>query len=230
MKNLLILFLSLLIIPSVLADETSLIENNTINCRINRIGTKILNANKIEKRVIFTYDKAAKIEALKGTKNLTDRQVVVYSDAYKNIETDEELAAYISREIPVALRSYNGIASGWLSSAKIKAAPKKYEIVFDKFAVDYMVKAGYNPLALIVHINKTYPQKRHDLISSHNLTSKRLAQIYEYIYMKYPSFLINNTYLKNDYYQNFLLTSQNNRKLLQEKIKANDLKRNLKYE
>lgn len=229
-RFILIILTSLLISSAVYADENVLAEQNTINCRINSVGTKILNANKIEKRVVFAYDKSAKMSLLKGTKALTDRQVVVYGDAYKDIETDDELAAYISREIPVALRSYDGIASGWLSSAKIKAAPKKYEMVFDKFAVDYMVKAGYNPLALIVLLNKTCPQKRQDTFSTNNLTSKRLAHIYEYIYMKHPAFLAHNEYLENEYYQNFLLTSQNNRKLLQEKVLKKDWKAKLDYE
>lgn len=230
MKKILIIIFMLFCLPVLAYDETNLIENNTINCRINSVGTKILNANKIEKRIVFAYDKTAKINVLKGTKSLTKRQVIVYEDAYKNIETDDELAAYISREIPVALRSYDGIASGWLSSLKIKAAPKKYELVFDKFAVDYMVKAGYNPLALIIYINKTCPQKRQDFIGGSNLTSKRLAYIYEYIYMKHPRFLINNEYIENEYYQNFLLTSQENRRLLKEKVLAKDWKRSLKYE
>ena len=59
-----------------------------------------------------------------------------------------------------------------------------------------MVKAGYNPLGLITYIHKTVPQARQDKISSNNLTSKRLANIYEKIYMQYPSFLVNNTYIK----------------------------------
>ena len=230
MKNFLIIFLALLCSTPCFANEIVLKKENAITCRINEIGTKILNANKIEKRIVFAYDKDEKIGVLKNTKALTSRQVIVYAEAYKNISDDNELAAYIAREIPVALRSYDGIASGWLSSIKIKAAPKKYELVFDKFAIDYMVKAGYNPLALIVFINKTCPQKRQDVISSNNLTSKRLAHIYEYIYMKHPSFIKNNTYIENDYYQNFLLTSQKNRKLLEEKVKNKDWKTKLDYE
>ena len=210
-------------------DEKDLIEENSINSRINNIAVKILNSNKIEKRIIFAYDKDSKIDVLKNTKSLTKRQVVLYDEYYKYTETDDELAAYISREIPVALRSYNGIASGWLSSAKIKAAPKKYELVFDKFAVDYMVKAGYNPLGLITFINKTCPQKRQDTIARNNLTSKRLAKIYEYITYKYPEYLKNNLYINNKYYQNFLLSSVENRKLLEEKIKTKSTKE-LKYE
>ena len=106
---------------------------------------------------------------------------MVYENAYKYVSNDDELAGYLSREIAAAVRSYDGIGDGWLSSLKIKAAPKKYELVFDKMAVDYMVKAGYNPIGLITYINKTCPQTRQDKISNKNLTSKRLAYIYERI-------------------------------------------------
>ena len=211
------------------ADETELVKNNSIEARINTVGTKILNANKIDKRVVFVYSEKDKTKLLKGTEPLTKRQVVVYKNDYKNIESDDELAAYVAEQIPVAARSYQG-GTGFLSSVKMKAAPKKYELVFDKLAVDYMVKAGYNPLGLITWINKSYPQARQDKLSSNNLTSKRLAHIYERIYIKYPSFLAKNTYINNEYYQNFLLTSQENRKLLQEKVKSKDWKRELKYE
>lgn len=229
MKKILITILIFFTTTITFANDSFLIKENSITSKINEIGTKILNANKIEKRIIFAYDKDEKIGVLKNTKALTSRQVIVYAEAYKNISDDNELAAYIAREIPAALRSYDGIASGWLSSVKIKAAPKKYELVFDKFAIDYMVKAGYNPIGLITYINKTCPQKRQDRFSSNNLTSKRLAYIYEYIYMKHPEFLANNVYIENEYYQNFLLTSQENRKLFQEKVEKKDWKAKLDY-
>ena len=211
-------------------NEENLAQKNSIQTRIDKTGTKILNANKLNKRVVFTYDNESKEGVLNSTKTLTKRQVIIYGETYKYIETDDELAAYIAREIPAAIRSYEGLGDGWLSSIKIKAAPKKYELVFDKMAVDYMVKAGYNPIGLIILINKTCPQARQDKFSSKNLASKRLAHIYERIYTKYPYFLRNNSYLYNDYYQNFLLTSQENRKKLEEKIKAKDLKQVVKYE
>ena len=230
MKRLLLFFIIMLISGSVLAsDDTSLAETSAIEARINSIGVKILNANKIDKRVVFVYSEKDKSKLLKGAEALTKRQVVVYQNDYKNIETDDELAAYVAEQIPAAARSYQG-GIGFLSSVKMKAAPKKYELVFDKLAVDYMVKAGYNPLGLITWINKSCPQARQDKLSHSNLTSKRLALIYERIYMKYPSFLAKNTYIQNEYYQNFLLTSQENRKLLQEKIQNKDWKRELKYE
>ena len=230
MKKIFLLVLILTFNSIVFASNDSVLENeNKIQTRINNIGSKILNSNQFEKRVTFVYDENGKKSLLKADKTLTKRQVVVFGDAYKNIESDDELAAYIAREIPAAIRSYQG-GSGWLSSIKIKAAPKKYELVFDKLAVDYMVKAGYNPLGLITYINKTFPQARQDKIATNNLTSKRLAYIYEKIYTQYPSFLVNNSYLKNEYYQNFLLTSLENRKKVEEKTKDQLLKRDIKYE
>ena len=230
MKKFLFLLLVLFCSNSVYAiSDKDLQKENAIQARINNIGMKILNSNKLEKRVVFAYDENGKKSLLKEDKAITKRQVVVFGDAYKNIESDDELAAYISREIPAAIRSYKG-GTGLLSSVQLKAAPKKYELVFDKLAVDYMVKAGYNPLGLITYINKTCPQARQDKISSNNLTSKRLAFIYEKIYMQYPSFLVNNTYLENEYYQNFLLTSQENRKKVAEKARSPLTTKGLKYE
>lgn len=230
MKKILLLLCLFSCIAAQAFDEEVLVEENNIQTRINNMGTHILNSNKLDKRVIFAYDEADRNSILKNTDALTKRQVVIFASAYKNIETDDELAAYISREIPAAIRSYDGLGNGWLSSVKIKAAPKKYELVFDKLAVDYMVQAGYNPLGLITFIQKTCPQTRQDKISDKNLTSKRLAHIYERIYTQYPSFLKNNTYLDNKYYQNFLLTSQENRKLFLDKVRSGDMKKRVKYE
>ena len=230
MKKILITIFSLIFSASVFASQDAvLVEENNIQTRINNVGVKILNANKLEKRVTFVYNEEGKKSLVKADKTITKRQVVVFGDVYKNIASDDELAAYIAREIPAAVRSYKG-GTGLLSSVQLKAAPKKYELVFDKLAVDYMVRAGYNPLGLITYIHKSFPQARQDKISGSNLTSKRLAYIYEKIYTQYPSYLINNTYLENETYQNFLLTSLENRKKVAEKAKSPITTRGIKYE
>lgn len=229
MKRVLLFAVMLLLLSPVFAEETDLRQNRSIQNEIDDCGAKILNANQITKPVIFVYNAEEKKSKLEFDTTLTKHQIIVYSDSYKSIENDDELAAFLARDIALAARSYDGVFNGWLRSIQIKAAPKKFEIVADKIAVDYMVKAGYNPVALITFIQKTVPQKRYDIISTKNLTSKRLARIYEYIYTKYPFYLIHNEYIGNIHYQNFLLTSQNNRRLLEEKIKNNS-KEILKYE
>lgn len=210
-------------------DENQIITENRIQTRIDKIGTSLLNYNKITNRVIFVYDKNEKQKLISIDKVLTKREVIVYDGLYKSIQTDDELAAMLSREISTAVKSYSGIWGGSLDSVQVALGSKKFETVADKRAVDYMVNAGYNPLALIIFINKTYPQKRFDRFSRHNLTSKRLARIYEYITYKYPQYLENNEFIHNEYYQNFLLTSINNRKLLEQKIKNNSLEE-IEYE
>ena len=209
-------------------DET-IIHQKTIQEQINNIAFKLLNANKIDKRIVFVYDETAKKSLLKSIEDVTKRQIVLYKDDIQFIANDDELAGFLARGISMALKSYGGMCNGSLTSVQVKLAPKIYEIYADKRAVDFMVKAGYDPIGLITYINKAFPQKRFDMFSNTNLTSKRLAIIYEYIYTKYPYFLKNNQYLNNEYYQNFLLTSSNNRRLLEEKIKTNS-KEKIKYE
>lgn len=211
------------------ADENEILLENSIQARIDNIGTSILNYNKIPKRIVFTYNKKDKKALLSTDKALTKRQVIVYDGLYKSVQTDDELAAMLSREISTAIKSYSGMWGGSLDTIQVALGSKKFETVADKRAVDFMVNAGYNPLALIVFINKTCPQKRFDRFSRHNLTSKRLARIYEYITYKYPQYLENNDYINNEYYQNFLLTSVENRIKLKEKINTKSTEE-IKYE
>lgn len=208
--------------------STEILNDMMLQQRITNIGVKLLNANKIDVRMVFTYDKKDEKRLLKAEPALTKRQIVMYNNNIQFTENDDEIAAFLAREICKSAESYTG-GKGVVTSAQVAFAPKKFELFFDKRAVDFMVAAGYNPLALITFMNKSYPQKRFDKFGRTNLTSKRLANIYEYIFTKYPSFLVHNTYLENPNYQNFLLTSQNNRKKLHEKIKSGS-KEIIKYE
>lgn len=209
-------------------NDTTIVNDMMIQQRITNVGTKLANANKIDVRMAFIYNKKAEKRLLKGEPALTRRQIIMYDKYVQFAENDDEIAAFLAREICKSAESYTG-GKGVVTSAQVAFAPKKFELFFDKRAVDFMVTAGYNPLALITFMNKSYPQKRFDKFGRTNLTSKRLANIYEYIFTKYPSFLVNNTYLENPNYQNFLLTSQNNRKKLHEKIKSGS-KEIIKYE
>ena len=209
--------------------ENDLAKNNSIQTRIDNIGADLLNMNKITKRVVFAYNDKDKKRMLDIYDELTKRQVVIYGDKYKFVESDDELAAMLGYEIALILKSYSGMWGGRIDSIQVWVSPKKFEVASDKRAVDFMVKAGYNPLGLITYIQKTCPQKRTDKIGRSNLTSKRLAIIYEYITYKYPKYLDSIEYKNNKYYQNFLLTSLSNRSKLQEKIKTNSTKA-IKYE
>ena len=73
---------------------------------------------------------------------------------------------------------------------------------------------------MIVVMSKAFPQSRYDWYSTHPLTSRRMMEVYEYIYKKYPEYLVNNPYKNDPYYQNFLLTSQKNREKFKKKIET----------
>lgn len=190
--------------------------------RIDRVGFRVLNSNRIEERVNFrylpnikTYNVGTDIKYMyiKRTAYITPLQMSYVSD-------DDELAAILSRRIAQTVDSYDGIFRGYGSILNYWVKPQKYNNKADKIAVDYMVNAGYNPLALIVVISKEIPQRRYEFNDSYSLTTKRMASVYEYIYTKYPSFLADNQYSDNIYYQNFLLTSRANRAKLQQKIET----------
>lgn len=210
------------------ADNSLILYEQNCQQRINEIGVKILNANKIDKHIIFTYNK----DTLKKSLNdpaITKRQIIFYEEYFKYTANDDEIAAFLAHQISHAVKSYSGVWGGMLSSTQIKCAPKKYEIFADKRAVDYLVNAGYNPLGLITLMNKSKPQKILDKLLFHNTTSRRMAEVYEYIYTNYPYYLANNVYIENSDYQNFLLNSVCNRALLETKIQSGSKKR-VKYE
>lgn len=189
---------------------------------INSIGFRILNANKIKQRMNFIYSSKKTINAFSTH---VGRSITIYHGIIAYTDSEDEIAAILSHEISHSIDSYQGIFRGTFSNLPHLFVPRKYERKADKRGVDFMVNAGYNPVAMIVMMNKVFPQDRYEFLSTHPLASRRMAYVYEYIYTKYPQYLKNNIYQDNIYYQNFLLTSQDNRRKLQKKIESKSDKR-----
>lgn len=192
---------------------------------VNKIGFKLLNDNRIPHRMTFSIAKNKHANA--ATKRINN-EIVVTDTLIKTSDSLDEIAAVIAHEIAHGVDNRQGAFNGAFSFLGNAFNPKKYEYKSDKIAVDYLVKSGYNPLALITILNKISAQYRFDWNSTHPLTSRRMAEIYEYIYVKYPQYLVQNEFRENIYYQNFLLTSKENREKLQKKIESNS-KRKVKY-
>ena len=226
MKKFLFLFVMIFFAIPAFSMDIDLTKVGRQQKYINEIGFRILNANKIEQRTNFYYEPNRK--TVNAFSRFTDRQITVTQGIMAYIDSDDEMAALLSHEISHSVDSYNGLFKGYFYMFKYGFAPRKYESSADKKAVDYMVKAGYNPVAVIVLYNKLMAQTRYEYYLSHPLTSRRMAVVYEYIYRKYPAYLANNKYADNIYYQNFLLTSQENREKFKQSIKANSKKR-IKY-
>lgn len=224
-KNLLtivaLLFMCLIALPSF-GWEVDIIDTGKEQKYVdtlNRVGFRLLNANGLEKRVVFVYDPKREINAGAQVGTFTTRYVKVYRGALMECDSDDELAGLLGHEISHIMDSYDGIFRGSFIGLAYFFSPRKYEYKSDKRAIDYMVKAGYNPLGYLVLMTKMMGQHRYDsLFTTHPLATRRAAEVYEYIYKKYPYFLANNEYKDNIYYQNFLLTSTVNRRRLQTNI------------
>ena len=226
MKKLILLVFLLFNLCLVSLARTAEIINESktveIQNKIDVIGFRLLNSNGIERRTVFDFDIKRTKNAYSNSRN---RQIVMYRGMYNHLSSDDEIAAILAHEISHSVDSYNGILRGYFTPLTYKLCTKKYEYKADKRGVDYMVNAGYNPVAMIVVMSKAFPQARYDwMFFSHPLTSRRMMEVYEYIYKKYPEYLANNKYKDNPYYQNFLLTSKENRAKFQKKIESKSKK------
>ena len=226
MKKLIVL-LALLIVGQVAnaSITINLIPSKEQRILVNKIGYTLLNANRIPHKITFSVKNDKRTNAWTY---YTNNEIVVTNALIETFSKEDELAAVIAHEISHGVDYRQGIFKGYFTYLATNLSPKKYEYKADKRAADYLVKAGYNPVALIISLNAIAPQYRFDWNISHPLTTRRMAEIYEYIYAKYPQYLVNNEYKDNLIYQNFLLTSRENRAKLEQKIKSNS-KRKVNY-
>ena len=219
MKKFLILIALFLVFSPAYSMEINLFKLGEQQKYINEIGFRILNSNKIDKRVIFYYYPEKK-EVSFSSKNAT-RKVVIPQGVMAYIDSDDEMATLLAHEIAKNVESYNGLFKGYFYGLRYTFTPRKYETMADKKSIDYLVQAGYNPVASIVLFSKMLGETRYEYYLDNPVTSKRMMTIYEYIYRKYPAYLANNKYIDNIYYQNFLLTSQKEREKFKNQIQQN---------
>lgn len=176
-------------------------KNGKYEEKVITVGAKILDANKIAKRVPF---RVAKDKTINATSTFSDKMVTVHQGIFPYIDNDDELAFLLSHEIAHTLDAYGGSLK-WVA---MSFNSKHYESKADLMAVDYMVKAGYNPIAAITLQNKCFGELQSDFgfWVSHPKTSKRMMDIYEYIAVKYPSYLSSSA-VNNVHYRNFTRSS-----------------------
>ena len=90
-----------------------------------------------------------------------------------------------------------------LGSSKID---RVQETNADLLSIDYIIKAGYNPLASIAIMNKIGSSYL-DVLSDHPSTDKRVTKMYNYIMRKYPEYVSSG--YKSVYYDQALTTINN---------------------
>ena len=213
MKKFLIgLFVFIAASSACFADSVYLLEKDAPNQqKVMKIGFRILNANQIENRMTFFYSTQNEVNAAAYARSKT---IVVYKGLLPFIDDENEIAAVICHEIAHGLDYF----AGYWRRVAMGFNPKKYERKADLKGVDLMVNAGYNPVAMIVVLNKICEEPSYfENGGSHPAGSERLSAVYEYIYSKYPAYLADNDYKNNLYYQNFLLTSKAAREKIRQK-------------
>lgn len=170
--------------------------------KIISVATKIISDNKLDKRIPVVVDRTPKV--INAYSMLRTRDVHISTGILPYFDNDDELAFVIAHEIAHSYETYESVFK--INSMIFNS--KKYENKADLRAIDYLVKSGYNPVSGIIVGNKIFTEPVSDwgFLSSHPKGSKRLLEMYKYIYVKYPSFL-NSDMTKNAIYQNFLNSS-----------------------
>lgn len=179
--------------------------------KVYNVGSKILNANKINKRVVFHLNSFSSPNA---SAYYQSKSVSVNKGMLNYLDNDDELAAVLAHEIAHSIEYYGGLGKVIIMSLNAKS----YEYQADLDGVDYMVKAGYNPIAMITAFNKIMGENTWDwgVLWSHPKTSSRLMNIYKHIYRKYPKYLTSDM-TKNVNYQNWVYTAQKDISKFQQK-------------
>lgn len=195
--------------------------NGRYEQKILTVGHKILYANKINKRIPIIMDKSTtQINAYSSTFYKT---VVVYAGILPYIDNDDELAYLLSHEIAHSVEAYGGP----VKFISMNFNSKSYELKSDLKGIDYMVAAGYNPIAAITLATKIYDEPLWDwgFTSTHPKGSKRVMAMYKYIYKKYPKYLTSDM-TKNINYQNFTYAMEKELKGFHAKEKSRNYQKN----
>ena len=195
--------------------------NGKYEQKVLEVGTKIINANKLDKRIAIRVDRHTRI--VNADSNYINKTVTVYYGLLPYIDNDDELASVLGHEMGHAIDAYGGFfkwTDMWLNS-------RAYETKADLIGIDLMAKAGYNPIAAIACANKWMGEDYWDvwLFTSHPKTSKRLMEMYKYIYRKYP-WALQTEMVHNVNYENFTYSSQKEINLFLQHEKEREIKQN----
>jgi predicted Zn-dependent protease len=175
--------------------------------KVNTIGYNLLLKNKLPDKIVFKVEEVDEVNAFANTKG----EIHVYTGLLKFVSDDQELAAVISHEIGhivnhhgakqntiasvgSALISVSGLSQGAQDTANIAGSvsllklSRTDEYEADITGIDLLVKAGYNPLAMISLLNSLNAGGNTvDFLSTHPTGDKRTMNAYNYLFYAYPT-------------------------------------------
>lgn len=205
MKKILGLFISLFMMLQLSANAAGNWTSSANVARVNKIGKALLSKSNLPTQITFKVIETDEINAFANV----DKEICVYTGLLKFVQNDAELAAVISHEIGHIVNNHvakqnviNTVTSTAIYNANVNAAYKiganaannltmlkmsrtdEYEA--DITGTDLMVKAGYNPLAMVSVLYKI-SGNYNDILSTHPSGDKRTMNIYDYICYTYPA-------------------------------------------
>lgn len=225
MKKILITIFALFVCLQVNAATTTTNWDSTAaQKKLNNIAYKLIKSNNLPDGISI---KVSAEEEANAYANI-NKEIYVYKGMLNYATTDEEIASVIAHEMGHIINGHNAkqtilnslianitgsssekasvgaVAVQELSSTKLS---RKDEFEADLSGVDLMVKAGYNPLAMISVLNKICGNYV-DIISSHPSGEKRLMNIYDYVSYNYPDWT-KKGYTTDSYKKAYALISLN---------------------
>ena len=191
----------------------------TYEKKLYQVGSRILRANNLQRKVMFEYSNEKEINASASGANYT---ITVEKGLLKYIENDDELAAILSHEI-AHLKNKDYLKEQWkrgvigltclplilvdaaagnkkpiYTTSAIKSATlvknrsnQGIELMADRTGIDLMVNAGYTPLAMKTIMEKISSDGAYVglYFSTHPQGTIRLQNIDNYIASKYNQYL-----------------------------------------
>jgi len=171
--------------------------------RVNTIGTKLLKANNVNYDIEF---KVSNEEDVNAYANL-DKEIYVYKGLLEFVDNDEELAGVIGHEMGHIINGHcakqgvlgtafavvanmmtkNETVSAIGTTLAQSKLSRNDEFEADISGVDLMIKAGYNPLAMVSLLNKISGDAYIDILQTHPSGEKRILNVYDYIAYNYSS-------------------------------------------
>ena len=206
--------------------STNWFDTTNVN-HVNTIGKNIAKANGISTDVEF---KVTDNQNMNTDLSATSEVVYIYNENLKHVANDNELAAMIAHELGHIVNGHsakssilnNAIASinpnttteqgattvSLLKTISSNSVSKENEKEADITAVDLLMNAKYNPLALISVIYKSDAEKTGGILEQDLSYEDRIMNIYDYTNYNYPT-KAKETYNTDSYKKAYTLIDAN---------------------
>ena len=206
--------------------STNWFDTTNVN-HVNTIGKNIAKANGISTDVQF---KVTDNMNMNTDLSATSEVVYIYNGNLKYVANDNELAAMIAHELGHIVNGHNAKSSilnnaissinpntttekgaatvSLLKTISSNSVSKENEKEADITAVDLLMKANYNPLALISVIYKSDAEKTGGLLEEDLSYEDRIMYIYDYTNYNYPA-KAKETYNTDSYKKAYNLINAN---------------------